>query len=79
MPPITRSLKEQNSENSSPFPFCSPVPCFPRMSYLSRLLDPTLAFRSPMKILLSLLGVESITACSCTVQVFSDCTCASLG
>ena len=62
--PITKSLNIQKSANSSPFQFMVPSPCFPIISSLPMLSEPTFAFVSPVRIFMSLLGVSSGIFCS---------------
>ena len=57
---LTRSLKVQNSTKSSPFSFCTPMPCLPIMCLLFVLS--ALGFVFPMKIFTPLLGVLFIAS-----------------
>ena len=61
LPPISRSLNVQKSANCSPFSFMVPSPCFPIISSLPVLSEPTFVFGSPIKIFMSLPGVSSST------------------
>ena len=66
LPQITKSLNVRKSANSSPFSFMVPSPCFPIISSLPVFSEPTFAFVTPIRIVMSLLGISSSTFCSLT-------------
>ena len=73
LPPITKSLNVHKSANSSPFSFMVPSPCFPIISSLPVLSEPTFAFVSPIRIAMSLLDVSSSTFCCLLYCLFFFC------
>ncbi|CAH8597505.1 unnamed protein product [Schistosoma haematobium] len=64
VPPMTNLLNAHKFANLSPFSFLSPSPCRPIISSYPVLSIPTLAFRSPIRMVRSFLGHFSITDCS---------------
>ena len=58
VPPITRLLVVQNSTSLSPFSLMMPLPCLPITLSLPELSAPTLAFRSPMMMIVQLIYIN---------------------
>ena len=58
VPPITRLLAVQNSTSLSPFSLMMPLPCLPITLSLPELSAPTLAFRSPMMMIVQLIYIN---------------------
>ena len=64
VPPMTSLLKAHRFANLSPFSFLSPSPCCPMTSSYPVLSFPTLALKSPIRMVRSLVGHFSKIDCS---------------